>query len=139
MAKQNLIVQIYGYLVCLVAVITVLISVGMLVNSLIDLGDPLTAGRSSWGGREPNLASFESYKMDIIKAQNNQPESGGQSYLPDDQTLRAMYEAAKSDIIKLAKFRALRNIYSGIILIIICLVLFFTHWRWMNRLVRAAE
>ena len=57
MEKQNRVPQFYGYSVCLVAVITVLISVTSLMNAVIDLGDPLHAVRSRVGA--PSLASFE--------------------------------------------------------------------------------
>ena len=44
MEKSFRVAQIYGYLVCLVAVITFLISITQLVNSMIDLTDPIHAG-----------------------------------------------------------------------------------------------
>lgn len=104
MEKSHRIAQIYGYLVCLVAVITFLISISQLVNSLIDLGDPIHAGWTSESA--PSLASYENYKIDILKSTGKQGESSGAVYIPDDQTLKIMYQAARDNKIQLEKHRA---------------------------------
>ncbi len=130
MEKQNRIPQIYGYAVCLVTVVTFLISVTSLVNAIIDLGDPLHAERNRSGA--PSLASFENYKMDILKSPQAEL-----AYVPDDQILRTMYEAAKDDIIQSVKHRTLRSIIVTSLLIVLCVVLFGTHWRWMRKLAKA--
>jgi hypothetical protein len=135
MEKPQRMPQIYGYLVCLVAVITVLICASTLVYSIIDLGDPVHAGYIAPG--TPSLASFDNYKMDILKTVPKESESAKTAYIPDDQTLRAMYEAAKNDKIQFIRHEANRTIVIGSILIVICIVLFVTHWRWMRKLVKA--
>jgi len=129
MEKQNRIPQIYGYAVCLVTVVTFLISVTELVNSVINLGDPLHAERFR---EAPSLASFENYKMDVLKSPQAEL-----AYVPDDQTLSAMYEAARDDRIQSVKHRILRSIIVTSMLIILCVVFFSTHWRWMRRLAKA--
>ena len=94
MEKQNRVPQIYGYSVCLVVVITVLISVTSLMNAGIDLGGPLHAMRSRTGA--PSLASFENYKMNILRSSWEQ-----KGYAPDDHALQKMYAAAEAEIIRL--------------------------------------
>ncbi|MBI1768259.1 MAG: hypothetical protein HYR67_07785 [Bacteroidetes bacterium] len=132
MAKSHKIgAQIYGYSVCLVSVISFLIAVASLVNSMIDLRDPLHSGWNPVGS--PSLASFENYKMDVLKS-SPKNEGAAIAYMPSDQTLRAMYEAAKSDKIQSVRHQADRAFTLGGIMILICGVLFFTHWRWMQRL-----
>ena len=133
--SQTVGAQIYGYTVCLVAVITFLISITSLVNAVIDLGDPLHAGWTRSGS--PSLASFENYKMDILKSSQKGDESAKASYVPDDQTLRAMYEAAKTDKIQSVKHHANQSVIIGILLIVICIVLFVTHWHWMRKIRRS--
>lgn len=130
--SQKIGAQIYGYTVCLVAVITFLISVTTLVNAVIDLSDPLHAGWTQPG--TPSLASFENYKMDMLKSSNQGDDKGTSSYVPDDETLRRMYEAAKADKIQSSKHLSNRSIIIDSLLIVICLVLFITHWLWMKRL-----
>ncbi|MBN3036318.1 MAG: hypothetical protein JW861_12100 [Bacteroidales bacterium] len=129
MEKKSKVATVYGYAVCLVAVITFIISIAALVNALIDLGDPLHAEREY--GNAPSLASFENYKMDILKSPDKEA-----SFIPDDETLRAMYEAARDEKILSVKHRTIRTTYANSILIVICVVLFITHWRWMRRLGR---
>ena len=103
MEKQNRVPQIYGFSVCLVAVITVLISVTSLMNAVIDLGDPLHAVRSRAGA--PSLASFENYKMDILRSSLEQT-----GYAPDDQALQKTYAAAKAEIIRSVEHGARRSL-----------------------------
>ena len=135
MEKPQRMPHIYGYLVCLVAVITVLICASTLVYAILDLGDPIHAGYTAPGA--PSLASFDNYKMDILKSVSKESESAKTAYIPDDQTLRAMYEAAKNDKIQFIRHEANRTIVIDSILIVICIVLFVTHWRWMRKLSKA--
>ncbi len=125
MEKQSRIPLIYGYAVCLVTVFTFLISLTSLVNNIIDLSDPLHAER----GFE-RLASFEIYKMDIIKSL---PKEGESSALPDDQMLHAMYEDSKTEAIQSVLHRVRRSIIVESLLIILCVVFFSTHWMWMRK------
>ena len=53
-----------------------------------------------------------------------------QTYMPSDQELRNAYEAAKEEKIKRVLHNTLNSIVVTSILILICLILFFTHW-WM--------
>lgn len=134
MEKTQRIAQIYGYLVCLVAVITFLISITQLVNSLIDLGDPIHAGWTPESS--PSLASYENYKMDILKSTSKQTDSASAAYIPDEQTLKVMYQAARDNKIQLEKHRAVRAIIIHGLLVLICVVLFVSHWRWMSKLAK---
>ena len=126
MEKKSKVPAVYGYAVCLVAVITFLISVAALVNAMIDISDPLHAERNY--SKSPSLASFENYKMDLLTSSEKE-----NSFVPDDETLKAMYESAKNDKILSVKHRTIRTIYVNGFLITICLVLFITHWRWMRK------
>ncbi|MGE0076437.1 MAG: hypothetical protein AB7S48_01105 [Bacteroidales bacterium] len=132
MEKTHRVAQIYGYLVCLVAVITFLICTAQLVNSLIDLGDPIHAGWTPESA--PSLASYENYKMDILKSTNKAGETTSAAYVPDEQTLHVMYQAARDNKVQLEKHRAIRSIIINGLLVVICIVLFITHWLWMLKL-----
>ena len=131
MDKPQRMPQVYGYLVCLVAVITVLICASTLVYAILDLGDPIHAGYTAPGA--PSLASFDNYKMDILKSVPKEGETAKTAYIPDDQTLRAMYEAAKNDKIQFIRHESNRTIVIDAILIMICIALFVTHWRWLRK------
>jgi len=127
MEKQNKIQMIYGYAVCLVAVITLLICVTSFVNAIIDLGDPLHAERDFQ--KTPSLASYENYKMDILTSSEKEL-----AFTPDEQTLRAMFESAKADKIQSVKHRTNRDLIVNGLLIVLCIVLFIAHWRWMHKI-----
>jgi hypothetical protein len=135
MEKPQKMAQIYGYLVCLVAVITFLICVSTLISAILDLGDPMHSGWTPPG--TPSLASYENYRADILKSAPSGDDAAKTSYIPDDKTLRAMFEAAKNDKIQSVRHESNRTIIIDSILLIICFVLFITHWRWMRKLAKA--
>ncbi len=126
--KSQKIQMIYGYAVCLVVVITFLISITAMVYSLMDLTDPLNAHRT-YGKDAPSLASYENYKVDIIKSLDPSYDIN-----LDDATLKSMYEAAKDDAIAKVNHDSYRSIIVNGLVLIICLVLFLTHWLWMKKL-----
>ena len=126
MEKKSKAPLVYGYAVCLVAVITFLISTAGIIFAVMDMGDPIYAGNRY---NKPSIASFENYKMDMLKSQSDK-----ETWVPDNATLRSMFEAEKIDHIQRVKHDSLRNIYLNGSLIIICIVLFLTHWRWMRKL-----
>ena len=128
MEKKSKAPLVYGYAVCIVAVITFLISIAGIIFAVMDLGDPLYAARNY---NKVSLASFENYKMDMLKSPDEK-----QAWVPDDDTLKAMYEAEKDDVIRRVKHDSMRSLYINAVLIIICIVLFLTHWRWMRRVGR---
>jgi hypothetical protein len=54
----------------------------------------------------------------------------------DEQILRAMYNAAKDDKLQRVRHESNRTIDVDCILIVICIVLFVTHWRWLRMLTK---
>jgi hypothetical protein len=133
---QKLAAQIYGYTICLVAVITLLITITTLVNALFDLQDPLHVEGYRFQGSQ-SLASFENYKMDVLKSAPRRDREGAAentAYVPDDKTLNAMYEAAKADKIQSVKHSGHQQITISVLLIVICSILFITNWTWMKKI-----
>lgn len=128
MEKKSKAPLIYGYAVCLVAVITFLIAVAGIIFAVMDLGDPLYASNNY---NKASIASFENYKMDMLKSQGEK-----ETWAPDDKTLKAMYEAEKDDRIRRVKHDSMRSIYINGALILICFIMFLTHWCWMRRVGR---
>jgi len=126
--KSQKIQMVYGYAVCLVAVITFLISITSMVSSLMDLTDPINAYRT-YGKDAPSLASYENYKIDIIRSIDP-----GHEIELDDATLMLMYEAAQQDAISKVKHNAYRSVIVSSLVLLICIILFTTHWIWMRKL-----
>ena len=130
--KVTRIQMIYGYAVCLVTVITFLICVTSMVYSLMDLTDPINAHKT-YGRDVPSLASYENYKIDIIKSLDKE-----QSAELTDATLMSMYDAAKKDTVSKVKHDAYRSVIVNGLIILVCIVLFMTHWIWMRKLSKRA-
>ena len=86
----------------------------------------------------PSLAYFENYKMDILKTSKCDDQKPGSNWIPDDQTLKAMYEAARVDKISQANHFSMRSIMVNILILLISIGLFIVHWVWMKRLSRIA-
>ncbi len=124
MEKKSKIPQVYGYAVCIVAIITILISVTVLINSVIDASDPLYA----WGD-DQRLSSFENFKVDALQSGKNEA-----SYIPNDDTLKVMFEDAKNYKIRRVKHQTTKSIIVSSILIVISVTLFITHWSWMRKI-----
>lgn len=121
MEKKQKIIQVYAVIICVIAVITILISLSSLVSSYIDKSDPLAVTIYS-NSNQASLASYENFKMDILKSTQKD-----QAYIPDDQTLHKMYDEAKSAKIKMVEHRANRDITVSAIIMVIALILFGSH------------
>ncbi|HEU4563453.1 MAG TPA: hypothetical protein VFS05_02345 [Gemmatimonadaceae bacterium] len=146
MPRPNLVAQLYGYLVCLVAVITFLVSANSLVNNAYDLADPLYAQR--YGRDVP--PSFALYREEVLAgriaggppARPTAPAAEGQQPaarpLPTDAELREMYDALRADKIRTVRHQSLRAVTTSALLIVVSILLFVTHFLWMRRL-RATE
>lgn len=90
MEKKHKIIQIYAGVICVIAITTLIFSIGDLVSSIIDQQNPLY---SNW--TEEKLTSFENFKMNSMKS-----VSKDQAYIPDEQTLLKMYESAREEKIQ---------------------------------------
>jgi predicted PurR-regulated permease PerM len=122
---KNKAAQVYGYVVCIIAVITFLIGIATLINSLMDIGKPLYAGYRN----DINLASFENFKADVMKELTKDAAN-----IPTDVDLNNMYVAAREEVIARQSHRTRKNVIVNTVLIIVSIVLFFVHWKWMVRI-----
>src|SRR4026207_82812 len=97
MERTNRIAQVYGYAVCLVAIITVLISLTQIVNAAFNLSSPL---RAEGYGRGGPLTSYSAYKREQLQRVNapERTRAGGiagrdsVSAVPTDAEIRQMFE-----------------------------------------------
>ena len=128
MEKKQKIIQIYAVIICVIAVITILITLSSLVSSYIDKSDPLSVEIYS-NKNQASLASFENFKMDILKSTQKD-----QAYIPDDKTIQKMYDEAKAAKIKTVEHRANRNITVSAIIMTIAIILFGSHIWLMKRI-----
>ena len=127
------IAQIYGYAVCLIAVITFLIAVTTVIEALFDLNNPQHAGFY----RGPNIASFEAYRLDQHRSPKPVHAPADPVDVADDETLRAVYETAKVDDMERVKYQAWRQLTTHGLLLIVCITLFVGHFVWVRNRVRS--
>jgi len=138
MERTSRIQQLYGYTVCLVAVVVFLMSIAALIDGLYDLTNPLQSSR--FGG-PASLTSFEAYKAtrDADKPRMmsgvDGPTKAGRDSTPEmsDAELRAEYVALRADRIEKARFEGAKTLTRSILLLLISGALFFIHWRWLAR------
>ena len=138
--SQSRMAQGYGYLVCLIAVIAGLASVGGMVNSLFDYVDPVHSDR--YGGSNMPVSSYSAYKRAYYREPRRTtvaPDRSGNTAtvattdsLPET-TLRQMYQEDRADHIDTTRFRALKNLVSTALLLIVSIILFTIHWKWLRR------
>ena len=115
--------QTYAIVICIVAIIAFLISIANFVSSFIDYLDPLNASRTT-----VSLSSYEYFKMDLLKTTTKE-----QFYIPDDEEIRNMYEAAKDQHMKGINHRTYRSFAVNSLIIILSVILFFTHWKIVKK------
>ncbi|MFN2400404.1 MAG: hypothetical protein ABR543_17455 [Gemmatimonadaceae bacterium] len=127
--------QVYGYTVCLVAVVVALISLSSIVRHVFTLGAPLQGGQ--WNS--VTLTSFEAYKATYRSEGFRGPgPSPARDELSDDE-LRRQYEALRAARISSNKFEAQKGIVTHGLLLVVAGILFRIHWVWLRRLGRHPE
>lgn len=131
--------QAYGYAVCLITVIVMLIAIKQVVDAAFDLTDPIRAEGGGYGRMGRPLTNFEVYKMEARQGGPNRfdvqrgtiakasPDSAA-----SDADLKRMYDAEREAAIGNARFRAIRSLVGNLLLIVLAAVLFGIHWRWLK-------
>jgi hypothetical protein len=132
MQNQNRIALIYGYLICLVAVISFIITTGGLIQALIDAGHPFQSKEFVY--QTSSLTSFDNYVLE--KRQRSGMDSVQRLMVADTTTLRRMYEAEIGDLIQKANHRIRKEVIVNSSLLLLSVSLFVFHWNWLRRLAK---
>jgi len=127
--KPNRVRQWYGYTVCLIAVITGLICVAGVLENAFDLSNPLASG----GPFGESLSSFDAYKATRDRT-SFRPDQRSSTDTASEATLRVRYDALRADRISQRSFQARKGLVTDIIILLIAIGLFVTHWRWLRRI-----
>ena len=148
---NNRIAQMYGYAVCFITVIVMLISIKAVVDAAFDLSDPIRSEGTRFGGTTPSLTSFELYKIQskrapvfttgdgVMVARGPVPAPAGATSTKtvadtlSDAELRRRYDAEREGVIGNVRFSATRSLVGNFLLIILAAVLFVIHWRWLKK------
>ncbi|HEX6627602.1 MAG TPA: hypothetical protein VF105_06595 [Gemmatimonadaceae bacterium] len=130
------IAQVYGYAVCFITVIVILISIKSVVDAVIDLTDPIRAESGGYGRSGRSLGNFELYKLDARREPRPPSTVAGppkaQADSLSDADLRRLYDAEREQAIGNVRFRAMRTLIGSGLLIVVALILFVVHWRWLR-------
>ncbi len=146
------IAQAYGYAVCFITVIVMLIALKQVVDAAFDLSDPIRADGGGYGRSGRTITNFELYKAEAKRQTAGRTEmiaQGGPGVRPDqtatagtskagadtasDAELRRLYDAERETAIGNARFRATRSLVGNLLLILLAAVLFAIHWRWLRQ------
>jgi hypothetical protein len=149
---NNRIAQMYGYAVCFITVIVMLIAIKQVVDSAFDLSDPIRAENGGFGRGTPALTSFELYKIQsrrspVFSSPDGsvmmQRGGGGPATTTtpakapadtvSDAELRRRYDAEREGVIGNTRFTATRSLVGNFLLILLAAVLFVVHWRWLKK------
>ena len=138
MARPHLFAQIYGYAVCLTAVIVGLISINGATNAAFDLGNP-THTRNQYGTDvPPTFEEFLAQERGQIDNTNTPPEvskDSARAVSPlSDEQLKHIYESRRDDLIAVRSFQATKSLVASLLLLVASIALFAWHWRWLRRL-----
>ena len=123
--------RVYGYLACLIALITTLACLDTIISASFDLSDPLHARGDAYETR--TLSSLDNFRVETIA---RIPE--GQD-VPDETALDAMYAAARDAIVRTVRLQSLRALTASGLVTIACIGIFAGHWRWLRRLADRAD
>ena len=148
MERSPRIAQAYGYAICLITVIVMLVSIKGVVNAAFDLSDPIRAEGGGYGRMGRPLTNFELYKLEARRQGPRDPRDPNapapqDANAPDakaatdsvstDAELRRIYDAERDAAIGNAKFRAIRSLVGNVLLIILAAIMFGIHWRWLRQ------
>jgi hypothetical protein len=165
MRRPNRIAQAYGFTVCLLSLAAIASALTTIVDAAFKLSDPLRAGsrahRVSWLSSDAFIEgnygtlTFEQYRSNRLRELHLVSDAAARGFvttplverelkaqvatelaaLPSDDALRREYRALRTETGALRRFHAARLLVSNLALLAVALVLFATHWRWVNRLV----
>jgi hypothetical protein len=133
MERPSRVAQLYGYTVCLIAVVVFLASTNSLLENAFTLANPLQSRESEYG-IEPSVSSFEAYRTTYDRERQLRAAPGvavTADSVPE-AVLRARYEVLRSDRIQRVRFQAQRALATSTLSLILAIALFVIHWRWLR-------
>ncbi|MGI9141333.1 MAG: hypothetical protein ACR2GJ_09510 [Gemmatimonadaceae bacterium] len=133
MDQPRWIPQLYGYVVCLIAVITILISLNSLVNNLFEYSEPGMSREISgeFGGRSLEACKQRYMTRPGSTARPTEPSAVG-TELPADSVLMRLCAEEREDRVVSVRHRALRSLVTSTLMLLVAGVLFGAHWRWLR-------
>ena len=140
MSKQYIVSQIYGYIICAITLLLVILTLTTLTRYFIDLSNPVASANLS-----NRYLSFDNFKINynekhpnILSRDINKNNSVNAPALTD-AVLQKQYTEERKSIIDRSLYRIKKNIVSDMVTFIMSLILFFFHWKWVRKFVAKPE
>lgn len=124
--KPNRIPQIYGYTVCLIAVVAFLISINGVVDASFTLANPMHGQY----GHVDGLTSFEAYEASRVE--RTSPDRNIPPDTTSVETRRRRFEALRADRVGANRLQAWRRLVGNGLTMLIAVALFAWHWSWLR-------
>ncbi|RPI78822.1 MAG: hypothetical protein EHM45_05150 [Desulfobacteraceae bacterium] len=130
MSRQNIILQIYGYIICIITITTFLFGSYNLAESISD--------RSGLKIPSSTFASYENYKEDLMnnileKFNCDEIKSNIKPYIPTDDEMIKMFENEKQIDLARDRHRNTKEIISKSVLVLLSIVIFLFHWKFTRK------
>ncbi|HTO72822.1 MAG TPA: hypothetical protein VMJ30_03335 [Gemmatimonadales bacterium] len=129
--KPNRVAQLYGYTVCLIALILGLMSVSGLMDAAFERANPLQGGDYPFGA---SLTSFDAFKARHGDADPFERRENAAPDTASEATLRIRFDALVAERLARVQYQTSRELVTKTILLLLSLGLFAFHWRWVRRL-----
>lgn len=147
MERSRIIPAIYGYGVCLIAVIVFLVSIAGFVNNAFRTAYPESGGfhhRVALHGFGPRGFRPGGFMHGGGVGQRTGPPSAAQGASPNSAQVTPVAGAQsqrstnfRTGFIARARLQAARSLIIDFVLLVASVLLFLSHWRWLNALQRA--
>ena len=132
--------QLYGYAVCLIALIMGLSGLKSVVESALTLSDPTYSSAAPWSNwAEPSVSSFEAFRATYDRAREMRARPDQPPPQPiEEAELKRRYEALRADRTERNRVAAKRSLVINTFMLLIAVALFVLHWRWLRDRARNA-
>lgn len=140
MERPSKIQQVYAYAVCLVAVITTLVTLPGMLDALVRRQAPFQSDRFFNG---EIAESFEGHKISdpgyrYVQRAGSFGEQAVYDTISEEQA-RQRYEYKRAERLANVRSETSRALLTDAVLLAVALALFVGHWRWLKSLAKSAD
>lgn len=139
MERSTRIQQLYGYSACLVALITVVVTVSSLIDAVTARRDPLRTETYSYGVRGNEvLTSYEAYQIAnpghrLVRTGSTGPNNTATYDTLSAEAAQARYETLRTEREEQVRFGTSREMLRGSVMLLLAVGIFAAHWTWLRR------
>lgn len=134
MERPNRMSQFYGFTVCLLAIVVGLVTISSMIGATFDRANPLESN----GMFGESLTSFGAYKATNRPRFIVQRSGRDSGTVVTDSSLRVEYDNRVRDRLAHVRYETSKSLVTNGLLLVLAIILFGLHWRWLRRLNGAA-